>query len=94
MRLREASDNYRPERAAGKITLVLAEEECDLESAAVWRTLVEGGVDVVVSRGSHLTIVDEPNVAVLASLLEAAMIAAQADVEGTAPMPPLRRAIA
>jgi thioesterase domain-containing protein len=93
MRLREASDNYRPERAAGKITLVLADEERDLESAAVWRTLIDGEVEVVVSRGSHLTIVDEPNVSTLASLLEATMDAAQAHVEATARIPTRRHAI-
>src|SRR5262249_28735336 len=83
MALRRASDGYRPRPNTGNITLVLAQEECDLQSAAVWRTLIAEGVDVGICPGTHLTIVDEPHAGPLASLLEAAMRAAEAKVDGT-----------
>jgi aspartate racemase len=91
--LLQAVRSYQPERYPGRITLFRAqpvEAVPPRNPAWGWDRVAEGGVDVHLVPGEHLTIVQEPSVGALA--LELRTCLDQAKGEGAAP--PVSRALA
>ena len=65
-----ASQNYRPQPYSGKLTYFLAADSGNREALQIWRQIAADGVDVHVTPGDHAHTILEPNVSVLAHLLD------------------------
>lgn len=71
--IHRAGRNYRPGLYSGKLTYFLADDSGNRASLQMWRRLAAGGVDVHVTPGDHAHVILEPNVGVLAGLLDACL---------------------
>ena len=85
----QALASYVPRPYPGKVDLVLAEEGLAFELGDAigneWKRR-SSVVDVHVVPGTHLTVMDEPNVAALAEVLERLLAACDARSEAPAPV--------
>ncbi len=75
-----AARSYRAGPYRGRITLVRTREFLDNVEVARWHGVDTAGVDEVVAAGSHRSMLREPDVAVLADLLQACIDGALAEL--------------
>ena len=82
----EALRGYRPLAWDGRIVLFRARAPVVglfYDPVAAWEALARGGVETIPMPGDHVTIIEEPNVAVLAESLRRCVERAQASPDGS-----------
>ena len=78
----EALVSYKPQRYVGRITLFVNEDDYHKNPTLGWDNLANGGLEIQELPGGHNSILEEPNVQVLAEKLKVCLDKAEANISG------------